>query len=75
MIYEITTGEVPFPGETITDVMKQILEKSPIEPRRLRPDIPATLNDLILSMMSKLPAGRPSAAGVLHTWQALFTTN
>ncbi len=59
VFYELVTREKPFLGETPLDVIKQILEKEPIEPIRLRPGIPGELNALILKMMSLKPGERP----------------
>ena len=53
MFYEMVTGESPFIGETTIDIMKQINDKPPIEPIKLRFDIPMEINDMILHMMGK----------------------
>jgi tRNA A-37 threonylcarbamoyl transferase component Bud32 len=65
--YEMVTGKIVFPGDTATDIMKQVLDKSPVEPNRFRPDIPPLLNDLIMKMMSKKKDLRPPVQDVLET--------
>ena len=60
--YEMATGREPFLGETTMDIMKQILEQDPLPPRRLRPEISEEWEVLILAMMARDPARRPTAA-------------
>ena len=62
--YELLTLRKPFLGETAVDVIKQVLDREPEAPARLRPDIPAALNDLVLEMMSKDPGRRPGDAAL-----------
>jgi serine/threonine-protein kinase len=67
VFYEMLTLEKPFLGESTIDIIKQIIEKEPIEPRKLRPEIPVELNKLILKMLSKKLDTRPNDEMVL-TW-------
>lgn len=67
MFFEMLTGEKPFIGETTIDLMKQIMDRVPIEPIRYRFDIPEELNDLILEMMEKESDVRPHVEDVLET--------
>jgi hypothetical protein len=53
------TGIKPFIGETTIDVMKQVLDKDPIPPDKLCPEIDRTLCDLVLFMIKKDPEVRP----------------
>lgn len=69
--YEMMTGTMVFPGETANDVIKQILDKTPVDPRRFRPDIPGELNDLTLKMLEKKKESRPSITTVLDTLQTI----
>jgi ligand-binding sensor domain-containing protein/tRNA A-37 threonylcarbamoyl transferase component Bud32 len=64
IFYEMVTGEKPFLGETTIDIMKQILDKSAIEPSRFRDDIPFDLNYLIMNMLFKEQEGRPAIGDV-----------
>jgi serine/threonine protein kinase len=59
IFYEMMTLEKPFLGELQVDVIRSILEKEPIEPTRFNPDIPDSLNELIMKMMCKDPMKRP----------------
>lgn len=64
--YELLCGRPPFVGGPI-ELIHQHLYQPPMPPRSLRPDIPADLETLVLSMLAKEPAARPaSAAQVRH---------
>ncbi|MFC2140962.1 two-component regulator propeller domain-containing protein [Acidobacteriota bacterium] len=65
IFYEMLTGDKPFMGETTTDIMKQILEKNPVEPLSCRDDIPGELNHLIMRMLEKEIKSRPVILDVL----------
>jgi len=65
IFYEMLTGDKPFMGETTTDIMKQILEKNPVEPIRCRDDIPRELNQLVMRMLGKEIKSRPVIFDVL----------
>jgi ligand-binding sensor domain-containing protein/tRNA A-37 threonylcarbamoyl transferase component Bud32 len=66
MFYEMVTGEKPFFGETTIDIMKQILDKTPIEPIRFCFDISFELNRLIMEMLHKEEEKRPTITEVLQ---------
>lgn len=66
VFYEMVTLEKPFLGETPIDIIKQILEKDPVEPSRFRPGLPGELSLLILHMMNKAPEKRPTEEMVLN---------
>ncbi|HLP57394.1 MAG TPA: protein kinase, partial [Candidatus Deferrimicrobium sp.] len=71
MFYEMVTGKKPFTGETTIDIMKEIIEKIPVEPVKFRADIPPALSDLILQMMAKKRIERPATGEVLKNLQIL----
>jgi tetratricopeptide (TPR) repeat protein len=58
--YEALTREQPFFGASSIDVVRQILDKDPIPPAKLRTDVPPELDALILDLLSKQPERRPS---------------
>jgi hypothetical protein len=61
VLYELLTGEVPYPGENfLTVAMKHVNDPSPSVLNR-RPDTPLRLASLIESCMAKLPADRPAS--------------
>ena len=69
--YEMVTGKIAFPGETATDIMKQILDKTPVEPHRFRPGIPVELNDLIMKMIEKRKKSRPAIKRIFESLQKI----
>jgi len=65
LFYEMVTGQHPFVGETTIDLMKQILDRTPSHPSEYNTGIPGDLNLLIMQMLAKKEAGRPTASDVL----------
>ena len=61
--YEMVTGRVPFHGESPTAVMVQHLADPPPEPRLLNPDLPMSVQAVILKALAKDPAARFASAG------------
>jgi len=68
IFYQMVCGQMPFFTNTALDVAIQILEKNPIEPKKLRKKFPSELNNLIKRMLDKNPTKRPSAQ---HLFQFL----
>jgi serine/threonine protein kinase len=67
VLYLLATGELPFPGGTLTDVLLAVCGTDPIAPRKLRPDLPDWLETLILRLLLKDPVNRfQSAADVVE---------
>jgi adenylate cyclase len=64
VLYELTTGRRPFTGSTGLGVLNAIVHDHPIAPARLRGDVPPEIDALLLSMLAKGAALRPSAADV-----------
>jgi serine/threonine protein kinase len=58
LLYEMITGEKPFPGQNITTVIYKIVNEEPVAPRQLDPSIHPGLNAVILKALAKEPAGR-----------------
>jgi|GEM_PF-1853966 len=65
VLYEATTGRVPFEGETTEQVFRQILEKVPVPPRRFNPAISKDLNTIIVKAMEKDPRHRYATMAAL----------
>jgi eukaryotic-like serine/threonine-protein kinase len=61
--YEILTGVRPFEGESIYQVMEAIRKKNPVAPMKIAPEIPAWMQDVMVKMLDKNPAGRFRSAG------------
>ena len=60
LAWRVLTGERPFPGQSVVEVLGAQLEHVPAPIEELRPDVPAELARLIASALSKDPSGRPT---------------
>jgi hypothetical protein len=58
ILYELLTGEAPFKGKTAGELMKQQLFTAPPRPRDKRPEIPLSLEAVVLRALEKEPDKR-----------------
>ena len=58
VLYELMTGEKPFPGQNITTVIYKIVNEDPIPPRSLDSSIHPGLSSVITRALAKEPAAR-----------------
>jgi len=61
-LYYAVTGKVPFPGGTARDKARRHCDDTPINPRRLNPDLSDEFVDVLAAMMEKDPAKRIQTA-------------
>lgn len=65
MLYEMVTGSAPFEGTNPYQIMNARLVSDPVAPRRLNPEIPPEVEEIILHAMEQKPYDRyPSAAAM-----------
>jgi ABC-type oligopeptide transport system substrate-binding subunit/tRNA A-37 threonylcarbamoyl transferase component Bud32 len=65
MLYELTTGQLPFTSDDPLQVISQHIYAPVVPPSALNADIPPRLEELILSLLSKRPADRPTNASII----------
>jgi serine/threonine-protein kinase len=53
ILFELLTGAVPFPGETITEVSFKVASRPPLPLRQLRPDLPEEVQAVVLRCLEK----------------------
>jgi len=70
VLYELVTGQYAFPGHS--PFLRAMPPSEPLVPSAINPRVPATLDSLILAMLSSKPEGRPSAAEVCERLSAAF---
>ena len=58
VMYEMLTGRVPFDADTPVSVALMQVQEDPIEPVKLNPEIPISINNIILKAMEKDPEDR-----------------
>ena len=65
VIYTLSVGEKPFPGDTFTSVAYKVVHTTHTPVRDLNPALPAQLDDILSRCLAKDPAGRYASADVL----------
>jgi serine/threonine-protein kinase len=66
LLYELVTGRPPFQGDSSSEIAERQMRREPAAPSDVIADVPSRLDDLILSMLEKLPEHRPEDAAEIE---------
>src|ERR1700736_2581878 len=58
MLYEMVTGEKPFPGQNITTVIYKIVNEEPVPPKQVDPTIHPGISAAVIKALAKEPEAR-----------------
>lgn len=58
ILYEMLTGEPPFPGDNVYAAMRAKVREDPTPPRRLRHDISPAIEEIVLKALERDPRAR-----------------
>lgn len=64
-LYELLTGRLPFRGTSVLETIRCVVEKDPVRPRFIVPELPESLERICRDCLAKSPASRPSSAAAL----------
>jgi TolB-like protein/Tfp pilus assembly protein PilF len=73
VLYEMVTGKPAFGAEYEAAVMNQVLNRAPVPPRQMRPDLSRETEAVILRCLEKTPARRFEARELVAELRRLVT--
>jgi serine/threonine protein kinase len=53
VLYQMATGQLPFPGDTSGMIFNAILERPPVSPVRINPEVPPKLEEIVNKALEK----------------------
>ncbi len=65
VLYEMIVGRPPFDGTTTLDILRKHRYTLPESPKNFKPEVPASLDHLILGMLAKDASRRPDTAALV----------
>jgi Tol biopolymer transport system component/predicted Ser/Thr protein kinase len=67
VLYEVATGRTPFPGDTTGVIFDAILNRAPVTPSRLNPQVPPKFEEIIHKALEKDRELRYQSAGEMRS--------
>lgn len=75
VLYRALTGKLPFDGDTFASVVIDIATKEPSSPKQLRPDLPSSLDRVVMKAMARDRADRyPTVDALIEALHAAEET-
>ena len=74
MLYELVTSRPPFLGDDAVAIISQHINTPPVAPSWHNPDVPRTLEALILRLLAKAPEDRPESTAAVRQALAAITS-
>ncbi|WP_257454661.1 serine/threonine-protein kinase [Archangium lipolyticum] len=72
ILFQLLTGQRPFTARAPMEYLVHHLEHTPPSPLELKPELPPALAKLVLRLLEKAPAARPSAEEVRASLQEIL---
>lgn len=74
ILYELTTGALPFHGESLTELVAKVMDEAVVPPSSLRADLPKEFDHIVLTCLQKRPARRYQSLDELMAALRPFTS-
>ena len=58
VLFELLTGQRPFPAATVPAMLERIMSDAPVVPSSVRPELPKELDRVVLTALAKAPDAR-----------------
>lgn len=62
VLYRMSSGRLPFPGNTLLDIMVALFQETPKPPSYYSLGLPKELDELVMHLLEKNPGNRPESA-------------
>ena len=67
VLYELTTGQQPFHGDSVTSLCFDVMERTPVPPSALVPELPSAFDEVVERCLAKDPEDRFQSVRALAT--------